>query len=65
MDKMPHEHANGTVHTHEGDKPGHSHDHLHPHEHYDGTVHTHEHSHDGSDADHQHEHEETARDASS
>ncbi|HEX3457491.1 MAG TPA: hypothetical protein VHR97_06000 [Candidatus Baltobacteraceae bacterium] len=64
MDKVPHEHVNGTLHAHEGDAPGHSHDHLHAHEHYDGTVHAHEHSHDGADADHQHEHEEAARDAS-
>jgi hypothetical protein len=55
--QLPHEHANGTVHAHEGATPGHQHDHTHPHEHYDGTVHAHEHTHDGSDHDHRHEHE--------
>ena len=55
MDKrIPHTHDDGTVHVHEGDEPGQTHE----HEHFDGTVHTHEHSHAGGDHDYDHTHDE-------
>jgi len=43
-----HRHANGTVHSHAHDVPGHAH--AHEHAHADGTVHSHVH-------DHSHDHE--------
>ncbi|MGA9944436.1 MAG: hypothetical protein WBP75_05285 [Candidatus Cybelea sp.] len=59
---LPHEHDNGTVHTHDDAYPGHTHEHSHRHVHHDGTVHEHAHTHDGSDLDHGHEHDRAGHD---
>ena len=54
-----HEHADGTVHSHEHTHDGHDHTHApdeahgHVHTHADGTVHCHGHTHDGHDHAHE------------